>query len=173
MIDLLICLILVLRFPSVCLFVGGNCWVPYWDIFPRCCAHNIGVCVQMKLKTHYPRPRSVASHLACWSHDSILTLVTGERLMSQLIFFLVRSHLLNLINRTLSMKVQVQISVFLSVFIVQDILGQCSNPKELCSACLLICWKTHLSKILFSCCEQKSFLWTADQWESSKARNNQ
>ena len=101
----------------------------------------------MKLKTHYPRPRSVASHLACWSHDSVLTLVTGGRLMSQLILFLVRSHLLNLINNTLSMTTQVQISVCLSVFLVQDILlGQCSILQELCSASLLICWKTNLLK---------------------------
>ena len=64
--------------------VTVECRIETWDIFPRCCAHNIGVCVQMKLKTHYPQPLCCLPHLACCiHHDSILTLVIGTRLMSQ------------------------------------------------------------------------------------------
>ena len=77
--------------------------------------------------------------------------------MSQLILFLVRPHLLNLINNMYlinALTTQVQISVCLSVFLVRDILlGQCSIPLELCSAStiLQICWKIHLSKNQRSC----------------------
>ena len=77
--------------------VTVECRIETWDIFPRCRAHNIGVCIQMKLKTHYPQPLCCLPHLACCiHHDSILTLVIGARLMSQVNCYLNSLQLLNL-----------------------------------------------------------------------------
>ena len=85
------------KHPSVRPFVSGNCWVPYWDIFPT--AQNIGVCVQMRLKTHYPPPSLLP--LTCWSHES-LTLDSGHQLEPGPCHnsFLNFRHFLHLINKT-------------------------------------------------------------------------